>query len=305
MAGEQSPRMNPAFQAIHSIDLRIYRFLSGFAGNWILDRLASQEESNNLLKGGILFAAYWYLWFRIGPDRESRRRSIIAIAIGAILAIVVARTISSLAPFRLRPIYDPMLTHPLYSIPVMGNLENWSAFPSDTAAYFGALAFGLVYLLRRLAIPIMLYTAGWICLPRMYLGFHYASDIVVGILIGITMGWVSLRSDLLQSILARRVLTAIETRPEWFYAIGFLISFEMATVFAGSRSAGSALLHAALVKLHLGSVHSGSNRPIDEWGGLAAAGFLVIAVYGVFVLLPKLRLHRGSVNKASALHRKM
>ena len=296
--------MNPASQAIHSIDLSIYRFLSGFAGNWILDRLVSQEESNSLLKGGVFFATYWYLWFRIGPDREGRRRSIIAIAIGAILAIIVARTISFLAPFRLRPIYDPMLTHPLYSIPVTGNLENWSAFPSDTAAYFCALAFGLVYLLRRLAIPIMLYTAGWVCLPRMYLGIHYASDIVVGIVIGITMARLSLRSDLLQSIVARRFLAATETRPEWFYAIAFLISFEMATVFAGSRTAGRALLHVAQVELHLGFVHSGANRPIDEWGGLIAmAGFLVTTACGVFVLYPKLRRYLSNVKKAGVLRK--
>jgi membrane-associated phospholipid phosphatase len=201
------------FPALHNIDLGIYHFLSGFAGNWILDWLASQEESNNLLKGGIFFAAYWYLWFRKDPDQEKRRGSIVAIAMAAPVAIVVARTIAFLAPFRLRPMYDPTIVHPLYSVPVTGNFENWSSFPSDTAAYFFALAFGLAYLLRRFAVPIVIYTARWICLPRMYLGFHYASDIVVGILIGIGVAWVSLCSETLQSIVARRALAAAKTSP--------------------------------------------------------------------------------------------
>lgn len=282
--------MHELVQAIRNVDVQIYHFLSLFAGNWLLDHLASHEEANNLLKGGIFFAMYWYLWFRISPDRDRRRRAIIAIVVGAILAIIVSRSVAFIAPFRLRPIDDPTLAHPSYLIPVTANLENWSAFPSDTAAYFFALAFGLAYLLRRLAIPIMLYTAGWICLPRMYLGLHYASDIVVGIAIGISMVWVSLRSDLLQSIVARRALAAMETRPQWFYAIAFLLSFEMATVFDGLRHAGRAVLHGVLVALHIPYGHS----PINEWGGLlAVAGLLVIAGRVALVLHRKFHLVRS------------
>jgi membrane-associated phospholipid phosphatase len=285
--------MNGLLQVIRSIDLGIYHFLGLFAGNRFLDRFASHEEANNLFKGGIFFAMYWYLWFRICPDRDRRRRVIIAILIGTILAVIVARTIAFIAPFRLRPIYDPTLVHPSHSIPLTANLENWSAFPSDTAAYFFALAFGLAYLVRRLAIPIMLYTAVWVCLPRMYFGLHYASDIVVGSAIGITTVWLSLRSDLLQSMVARRALAAMETRPQWFYAIAFLLSFEMATIFHGLRLAGRAVLHGALLALHLGSEHSGPSRPIDVWGGLlATAGFLVTAGYVVFVLHRKLHNRR-------------
>jgi len=291
--------LDGVIQAMHNVDLSVYRFLSGFAGNWIFDRLASQEESNSILKGGIFFATYWYLWFRGDSDRESRRRSIVAFTIAAPLAIMVARTIAFLAPFRLRPIFDPTLVHPLYSIPATANIENWSSFPSDTAAYFFALAFGLMYLLRRFAIPIMLYTAGWVCLPRLYLGLHYASDVVAGVLIGITVAWVSLRSELLQSVLASRVLAVADTSPEWFYAIAFLTSFEMATVFEGSRRLGRALFNAVLVELHLGAVPAGNSRPVDEWGGfLAMAGFLVTATYGLSVLSRKVR-RRAKKGKTS------
>ena len=157
--------MNELLQAIRSIDLRIYNFFGLFAGNRILDRLATHEEGNNLLKGGIFFATYWYLWFRVGPDLAKRRKAIIAIMIGSMLATIVARTIAFAAPFRLRPMCDPTIAHLSYSVPLTANLENWSSFPSDTAAYFFALAFGLAYLLRRLAAPIMLYTAVWVSPP--------------------------------------------------------------------------------------------------------------------------------------------
>jgi undecaprenyl-diphosphatase len=280
--------MNELLQAIRSIDLRIYNFFGLFAGNRLLDRLATHEEGNNLFKGGVFFAMYWYVWFRAGPDLAKRRKAIIAIMIGSMLAIIVARTIAFVAPFRFRPIYDPTIAHLSYCVPVTANLENWSSFPSDTAAYFFALAFGLAYLLRRLAVPIMLYTAVWVCLPRMYLGLHYASDIVVGIGIGITMAWLSLRNDWLESRIAQPALTAMETGPQWFYALAFLLSFEMATIFDGLRRVGHDMLIGTLIALHLGHEHSGASRPIDEWGGLLATiGFLVTAGYVVHVLYSK------------------
>jgi len=277
--------MSLVLHALRGIDLSIYHCLSGIAGNWFFDRLASQEEANNLLKGGIFFAVYCYLWFRIDRDQPRRRRAIIAILIAAILAIIVTRTVASIAPYRVRPMFDPSLQHPSYSIPYAPNIENWSSFPSDTAAYFFALAFGVAYLLRRLAIPIVVYTAGWICLPRMYLGVHYASDIVVGIAIGVTMAWISLRSDFLQSIVAGRLLATMETRPHWFYPVAFLVSFEMATVFAECRLAGRAVLHAALGSLHTRPMHLTNSGPIEEWGGLLAVGsFLVIVAYFGFLV---------------------
>jgi undecaprenyl-diphosphatase len=273
--------MSELIQAIRDVDLKIYFFLSHFAGNQLLDRLASHEEANNLLKGGIFFSMYCYLWFRGTPDREKRRGAVIAIMIGAILTIIVCRTVAFITPFRLRPIYDPALPHPSYSIPFKPNMENWSSFPSATAAYFFALAFGLAYLLPRLAIPIAVYTAGWICLPRMYLGFHYASDIVGGTAIGISVAWLSLRSGLLQSIVARRALAAMETRPQWFYAIAFLVSFEMATLFGGLRDAGRPMFHSVLIMLHMRFW----NSPINEWGGLLVmVCFLVIAACAALLM---------------------
>ena len=245
--------------------MSIYYFLSRFAGNYVLYHLVTQEESNYLFKGEIFLSLCWYLWFRNLPDKGQCRLAIMAIMIGAVLSIIVTRIIAFIAQFRVRPVYDATLAHASYSIPVTADIVNWSSFPSDTAAYFFALAFGLAYLSRRLAIPIILYTAAWVCLPRMYLGLHYASDIVVGAAIGITTVWVSLRSELLQAMVARRLLSAMETTPEWFYAIAFLVSIEMATVFEGFRHAGNSILHSVLFGL-LGYKQSGPFRPIDAWG---------------------------------------
>ena len=261
--------MDAVPQVIRNADLRIYYFLSRFAGNWILARLARFGEENNLLKGGVFFALYWGIWFRAGVDREKHRKAIIRVLIAAVLSIVVARTIAFLVPFRMRPVDDPGLVHPSFPIPLQFNLEHWSSFPSDTASYFFALAFGIAYLSRRFAVPILLYTSIWICLSRIYLGIHYTSDIIAGIAIGIAAAWIALKSTLAQSIVARPVLMA-EKKPQLFYPIAFLVSFEMATVFDGLRSLGNAAIHALGIGMHIGFLRTGSSGPIDTWGGVIA-----------------------------------
>lgn len=265
---------------VRSLDVSIYYFLSRFAGSGFLCRLARVEESNNLLKGAVFFALFWHQWFRDDGEPEKRRRDICAILAGSTVAIAVARTIAFLAPFRLRPMYDPAVLHPIYAVSMQYNMEHWSAFPSDTAAYFLALAIGIAYLSRRAAIPILLFTAGWICLPRVFLGVHYASDIVVGAAIGIAAAWLSLKTRLADSLIAEPAIAAANRSGSWFYPVAFLVTFEMATVFEGSRKLGGSVLHAAAAGLRfrkLGAVHQSS--PIDTWGGLIGIAGVCLAVF--------------------------
>ena len=290
--------MHQVLGAIRGVDVSVYEFLSRFAGHWMLDRLVAQEEANSLLKGALFFAIYWYVWFSPAVDQPRRRRAVIAVLTASILAIVVARSIAFMVPFRLRPIYDPVVTHPHYSIPVTVNIENWSAFPSDTASFFFALAVGVAYFLRRLTIPIILFALGWICLPRLYLGLHYASDVIVGIAIGATMVWISLKSTLIQSMIASRLLAVMEAKPHWFYPGAFLVSFEMATFFEESRRAGRAILHMALASLHRSP--GAASTPLDEWAGLVlTAGLLLAAAWVAFVLKERPRHDRASVARGS------
>jgi undecaprenyl-diphosphatase len=155
--------MGSALHYIRTADVKTYYFLSRFAKDWILARLAGTEERNDLIKGGIYFACCWHLWFRSDAGQEKRRRAVTSILIAAVFSIVVTRFIAFITPFRLRPMYDPALVHASFPIEIHYNLMHWSSFPSDSAAYFCALAFGIAYLSRRLAVPIALYTAVWVC----------------------------------------------------------------------------------------------------------------------------------------------
>ena len=230
-----------AIEAIRVVDVHVFAFLNRFAGNWFVDHLASFEEGNNLLKGGILLCFYASSWFGAEQTREDNRRTIVTIFTGTFIALLFSRVIADLAPFRVRPMFQPgLLQHP-FAFPVSHNMESWSSFPSDTAAYFSALVFGLWKLTRRYSVLLALYTAVWICLPRMFLGEHYLSDIVVGAAIGIASVAASLKFDLVRSKFASQVLALSNSKPGLFYAATFLICFEMAVLFDDLRLAARAI----------------------------------------------------------------
>ena len=83
----------------------------------------------------------------------------------------------------------------------------------------------------------MVYVAVWICFPRLFLGEHYASDVVVGAFIGIVVVWASLKVGWVQSGIATRLLVFVEAKPEIFYPGAFIASFEMGVIFEDLRAA--------------------------------------------------------------------
>src|SRR5579883_2537615 len=72
-----------ASKMINSFDLFVFHAFNGLAGNWTFDRLANFEETNDLLKGALLLALYFFFWFREGTGQEERRLTIISVVAGA------------------------------------------------------------------------------------------------------------------------------------------------------------------------------------------------------------------------------
>jgi len=227
------------------LDARFYYLLCKGHGNWFLDRVASFQESNTLLKSGVFIALYWYFWFRKSAERQHRRKTILTIMGATLVGLIAARLVATVLPFRVRPLYDPNLLQFPLSFQAPTNFVDWSSFPSDHAAYLGALGFGLIYLSRRLTIPVTAYFACWICFPRMYLGIHYASDIVAGTAIGALTVWTAIKIGVAGSRLARSVLAFADAKPEWFYPAAYLGLFEMSNIFYDVRLAIRAALHVA------------------------------------------------------------
>ena len=224
---------------VHQIDSSVYQFFNSMRGDWLIDRVVAEEEGNELLKGGIALAAYCYAWFRGGPAQNERRKRIVTVVLATLAAVAIARILAVALPFRVRPMYQPTLPHAAFGTPINPNMEQWSSFPSDTAAYFFGLAFGMFYVLRPLGTPMLLFAAIWVSVPRMYVELHYFTDIAGGATIGILTVWGALQSRWMRGTVARQALQFAEDRPGLFHTLTFLLALEMANMFDGVRS----LLH--------------------------------------------------------------
>jgi undecaprenyl-diphosphatase len=156
----------------------------------------------------------------------------------AFTALCVARLLAVVLPFRARPFEiaggDPTAAYRA--------LERWSAFPSDHAALFFALATGIAVMSRRLGALALIHAVVVITLPRLYLGLHYPTDMLAGAAIGALCALAATRERVWRCC-APPILAWSEGRhAPWFGAVAFVVTFEIATLFDSVRSGARLLL---------------------------------------------------------------
>jgi undecaprenyl-diphosphatase len=209
---------------IPSIDESILLFFNQFAHrSWTVDQAIVLLSSSYLLGGGLVMAGLWWAWFRGGEAHTRTRQSILVTLLACIAAVVVARMLAALVPFRVRPLHNPALAFQLPFGMDPRRFVTWSAFPSDTAALFMALATGLLYVFGRRGIWGFGYIFLAICLPRIYLGVHYPTDTLVGALIGIGVVYILHRERII-TWLTTPGLKWLHKHPSSFYACLFFVS---------------------------------------------------------------------------------
>ena len=101
---------------------------------------------------------------------------------------------------------------------------------------FGAFAVAVIRIAPRLGWWLLiLHVILMVSLPRVLVGKHYASDILVGLAAGIAIGWLlfPLFAHLTANAWGR--IPAKWRRPDVGYLLLFLVTYEIATNFDGAR----------------------------------------------------------------------
>jgi len=214
-------------------------------------RAATTLAEFDLTRGLPLVTLLWWIWFRperqIGAQGEAARRHarelVIAAIVGGLIALAIGRLLAHELPFRLRPIFEPQL-HALYPPPNSKVLlpRTWSSFPSDHAMLWGAVATSIWFASRPAGIYALLHVIVLICLPRLYLGLHYPTDLLAGLALGAGIACL-VNVPRIRALVSKPALAFAERSPGLFYGAAFLLSFELATQFDELRLLAFGLTH--------------------------------------------------------------
>jgi undecaprenyl-diphosphatase len=206
-----------------AFDLGLFHLVNGAAGHPWFDELVREVAGNMFPRVVVLAIPYIFLWFA-HDDEESRSR-LIAGLFGPLLAILIARGVSLLFPFELRPMFDAASGYHMTGDVRGVDLENYSSFPSDTAAYSIAFTLGLWSVNRFASIVLTVLSAILFCISRIYVGVHYPSDIAVGWLIGIACAAVTNLPIMRKA--GKYILHLRDYSEPTFYAAGATILYEL------------------------------------------------------------------------------
>jgi len=220
---------------MNGFDRNVILWLNQFARREVwFDELMVLINRGVLVKGGVAMTLTWWLWFRPREDLRSVRTGILTALLGGFVSLMTGRALALLLPFRVRPIHDSSLGFVMPFATGPGDFRGWSSFPSDHAMMYFAIAVGLGFVSRGVGIFLTLWTLIVVCLPRVYAGLHYPTDILGGALTGCLIAWLLQRPPVRER-LGGTVLEWSERHPAPFFAAMFLVTFGISNMFTDAR----------------------------------------------------------------------
>jgi undecaprenyl-diphosphatase len=221
------------------LDFALMHWINQFVGRWPWFDLAVYHVSGSeFLKGIAIVTVYWYFLFEhaqqeTGPKEVEARATLLTVLILVVPAMVVARGLARLLPYRERPFFDPGLHFQWPYHVDADQFIRWSSFPSDHAALFSALAMGLFFRSKRVGAAVFAYVVAVTFFPRIYMGYHWPSDILAGFVLGILVAYVALIPTVRSW--SKRLYEECNRHSGLYAASLFLLTYEIGTLFNGPR----------------------------------------------------------------------
>lgn len=203
--------------------------LNGLVGRWPkIDDAVRVLADWNFARGAWLAAFLIWAWFRY--SHGDARLKIVSGLAGLIVATGMSRLVQIVVPFHARPfnyVVELGLTEPRNLDTHWGNA---SSFPSDTATLYFALAAIVFSISRAWGVLAFVWVAVIIALPRVYILYHWPSDIVGGLALGVAGVMLAQRSRHAVTWFADTV-TFEKLEPQLFYPLLFLLLYQIVDSF--------------------------------------------------------------------------
>jgi membrane-associated phospholipid phosphatase len=223
----------------NAFDLPFERLINSYANkSVVIDHLFFDLDTYFIFSGVPVLALIWGEW---SADKERRARLILGI-FAVLCAGLLSRSLQHFLATHPRPFYDPALGFHLPSILSETPLATWNSFPSDHAAVFFGLAALIASVRPRLGLLVFLWLAV-VDSARAYVGAHYPSDLIGGAALGASLVWLAQVPGVMRRV-AGKIAGWERLSPALFYTAAFLLSYQVATLFADIRylSGGFALI---------------------------------------------------------------
>ncbi len=223
-------------EVLRTLDISVVSYVNSFVNqSETFDRALAVLVHLNAFKGAEITSLLWYVW--LVPDRRiSDPRSVfLPSVIGAFAAIILARGLQHLLPYSYRPLHDPALD---FAVPAGINpniLADASSFPSDHTVLYFAVATAIFLANRQAGIFAYVWTVVFTCLPRLYVGFHYPSDLLAGAAIGVFIMWAAFKTPW-PAYIPNFLRGWEERHATSLHVLVFLFAISLATTFNEPRT---------------------------------------------------------------------
>ena len=210
----------------------------------LIDRASGFVLGASMVKMGPLVLLLFYAWFR-GTSRPGHGVSadpalVVRGVLGIATSIAAGRLLQQVMPMRLRPRFVQPDAFFANDNPLVLQEQDWSSMPSDHAALVAALVVATWWTSRRLSLLSAAWGAFYVCLPRIYFGLHYVSDILAGAALGVALTVFILRVPL--PVAAWDWLRRLEAHVPALVMLGlFVLGWEIIHLFETSRRLAAAV----------------------------------------------------------------